>query len=147
MNQKEAELVVKIIEYIAQNPNIEINEKTIGIISPFRLQCRAISNIIPQKFEKDITLDTVERFQGSEREIIIISLACNYNYLIESISNETQIDGKIIDRKFNVALTRAKEHIIIMGNQDILQNSTTYYNVIEWIKQNGTYINFEEIMV
>jgi len=147
MNQKEAELVVKIIEYIAQNPNIEINEKTIGIISPFRLQCRAISNIIPQKFEKDITLDTVERFQGSEREIIIISLACNYNYLIENISNETQIDGKIIDRKFNVALTRAKEHIIIMGNQDILQNSTTYYNVIEWIKQNGTYINFEEIMV
>ena len=68
-------------------------------------------------------LDTVERYQGGARDIILISLCTNTIYQLEALSAHSD-EG--IDRKLNVALTRAREHVIILGNPILLQENDVY---------------------
>src|SRR5690606_33948282 len=135
-NEQEAKLVVKIISQIKElynyNDKSFDNKKTVGIISPFRNQIA----LIKQKLEEanipnfeDITVDTVERFQGSQRDIIIFSFAINNPFQLNSIINLND-DGSV-DRKLNVALTRAKEQVILIGNDSFLSNNLVYYKLIE----------------
>lgn len=140
INFWEVEQCSKIIKNIHENCIEHFDDRTIGVISPFRLQCRSIINSLSENIRKLVTVDTVERFQGSEREIIILSLATNYDYLLSNIMNEAEIEGNTIDRKLNVAITRAKEHLIIFGNETILSKSSIYGKAIEWIKENGLFI-------
>jgi len=74
-----------------------------------------------------VTIDTIERYQGGARNHIIISLAVNDAALLESISNVSE-EG--IDRKLNVALTRAREHIVVIGNKEILLRKDIYRSLI-----------------
>lgn len=127
----EANLVVQIIkEYQQLN-----KQKTIGVITPFRNQIA----LIKQKMEfanlKDldsITVDTVERYQGSQRDIIIMSFAVNSPIQLESVVNMNN-DGTV-DRKLNVALTRAKEQILFLGNRSILTLNPMYSKLLEFIE-------------
>ena len=145
-NDSEARLIVKIIEEIkklySNNAMRFDSSKTIGIIAPFRNQIA----LIKQRLEAEnipnheqITVDTVERYQGSQRDIIILSFAINNTYLLNGIIN-TNDDGSV-DRKLNVALTRAKEQLILIGNDTILSNNLIYYKLIEFIKAKGGYIS------
>lgn len=144
-NEFEANLAVKIVNQVIEiykNNNKEFdNKKSIGIIATYRNQIA----IIKQKLEEanipdyeDITVDTVERFQGSQRDIIIVSFAVNNPYQLNGIVNLN--DEGIVDRKLNVALTRAKEQLIIIGNDDILSGNLIYYKLIEFIKSQGGYV-------
>lgn len=144
-NEYEANLVTKIIEQIIEiynNNNKEFtNKKSIGVIATYRNQIA----IIKQKLEEanipnheDITVDTVERYQGSQRDIIIVSFAVNNYYQLNGIVNLN--DEGTVDRKLNVALTRAKEQLIIIGNDDILSSNLVYYKLIEFIKSQGGYV-------
>ena len=152
-NDLEAALVVKIVQEIKnlyKYNNKDFSEvKTIGIIAPFRNQIA----LIKQKLEEanipnyeDITVDTVERYQGSQRDIIVLSFSINNPYQLNSIIN-TNDDGTV-DRKLNVALTRAKEQLILIGNDSILSNNLIYYKLIEFIKSKGGYIyeNIKEVL-
>ncbi len=102
----------------------------IGIITTYRAQVREIATQIEQTLKKYIILpradmltlldqleiDTVDRFQGREKEVIIISLVdSNPQCKISGLTAET--------RRFNVAITRAKKKVIIIGNADTV---TTY---------------------
>jgi len=148
-NDSEARLVIKIVQeikklFISNSKKFE-ETKTIGIIAPFRNQIA----LIKQKLEEanipnydKITVDTVERYQGSQRDIIILSFAINNPYQLNGIVN-TNDDGTV-DRKLNVALTRAKEQLILIGNDSILSNNLIYYKLIEFVKSKGGYI-FETI--
>ncbi|GAB1371349.1 AAA domain-containing protein [Candidatus Kapaibacterium sp.] len=116
----------------------EISKNTLGVISPFREQCNAISMKIPDNYQDYITVDTVERFQGSEREFIIMSATASNSELLarmQSLSSD-----KKVDRKLNVAITRAKSHFVLIGNIDTLKKSTIYNSLIEFIsKKNALY--------
>lgn len=144
-NQQEADLIIKIVLEIKNLYSVNSkpfdNKKTIGIITPFRNQIA----LIKQKLEEEqvpnfeeITVDTVERFQGSQRDIIIFSFAINNPYQLNGIVNLN--DDGTVDRKLNVALTRAKEQLILVGNDSILSNNLVYYKLIEFIKSKGGYI-------
>lgn len=152
-NEYEANLVTKIIEEIIEIYNFNnkefSNKKSIGVIATYRNQIA----IIKQKLEEanipnfeDITVDTVERFQGSQRDIIIVSFAVNNHYQLNGIVNLN--DEGTVDRKLNVALTRAKEQLIIIGNDDILSSNLIYYKLIEFIKSHGGYVwdNIENVL-
>lgn len=139
-NKFEVNFIAKFVEKFVSFNKENFTNQTIGIISPFRLQCREIIKRIPENYQNSILVDTVERYQGSERDVIILSMGTNYGTLLKMVSNEIEIDNKIIDRKLNVAITRAKEHLIILGNEQLLSNSTVYSNLIKWIKQNGKII-------
>ena len=110
----------------------------IGIITPFRAQVQCIRSLLNPLF-RDITIDTVERFQGSERDCIIISLPVKYAYELKLIQSMSADDT--VDRKLNVALSRAREQLIILGSSKILCQSTPYRHVYHYICQHGKVIS------
>ena len=133
-NKHEAKLVAEIIKayqkIYALNHKV-LTAKSIGIITPFRAQIATIRHEL-QKQALDfefLTVDTVERYQGSARDIIVISLCANNVSKMSAISS-ISTDGQI-DRKLNVALTRARQQLIVLGNSDILKTNPIYRKLIE----------------
>jgi len=139
-NKYEAEIIKEFVKIIVQSYGKDFTEETLGIITPFRAQINVIrktliDNNIPEEYTEKITIDTVERFQGSERDIIIVSFAINNArklYLIKSLTF-----NKKVDRKLNVTLTRAREHLILVGCHDVLKKDEHYERLITYIKQKG----------
>lgn len=112
--------------------------KTLGIITPYRSQIALIKKEI-MKLDisalNEVLVDTVERFQGSERDIIIYSFSVNHKWQLKFLSNVMEENGQIIDRKLNVALTRARQQLFITGVPSVLQQNTIYNNLLKLIKQ------------
>jgi len=131
-NHEEAKLVKVLIDNwldIYEKNAQEISDNSIGVITPFRSQIALIKDLISEIDEADkITVDTIERYQGGARDHIIISLAVNQADLLNSITN---ISEEGVDRKLNVALTRAKEHIVILGTKEVLISNPSYQRLIE----------------
>jgi DNA replication ATP-dependent helicase Dna2 len=109
---------------------LEWGPQTFGVITPWRAQIAAIKSIFAEgDTETDhITIDTVERYQGGAREIIIISL-CTHS--AEQMQSLVSLSEEGVDRKLNVALTRARKHLILLGNKEILMQNTNYAALIE----------------
>ncbi len=138
MNLTEVEFILKIIKNIEneyKKNKQEFNEKSIGIISPWRVQCGEILKRLTKEQQKYITVDTVERFQGSERDIIIFSTATNSLFLLDLLSESKIIDKQEIDRKLNVSISRAKQQFILLGNKELLSQKAVYKNLIELLEE------------
>ena len=145
VNQNEADIiaatVVKIHEMTAGDFD---TEKTVGVIVPYRNQIATVRNTIDKygiKALHDITIDTVERFQGSQRDYIIYGFTIQRYYQLNFLtSNDFEdFDGSIVDRKLNVAMTRARKHLIIVGDPGLLANNLTYHNLLEFIRSRHGY--------
>lgn len=121
-------LVEKWVEIYAYNKR-SIEEESIGIITPFRSQIAIIMDKFNSQNFGRITVDTVERYQGGARNQIIISLAVSQAEMLESISNVSEAG---IDRKLNVALTRARENVVIFGNKSLLSKKAIYRKLIAY---------------
>ncbi|MBK8055249.1 MAG: hypothetical protein IPK35_18750 [Saprospiraceae bacterium] len=128
--QKCVDILKDIISLYELN-NMEINTTSIGIITPYRAQIALIRKCmeeLPERYSAIITVDTVERYQGGARDIIIISFCVNRISQLDSLVSLSQ-EG--IDRKLNVTLTRAKEQIILIGNKNLLERSQGHRTLIE----------------
>ncbi|MEL6923574.1 MAG: AAA domain-containing protein, partial [Bacteroidota bacterium] len=133
-NLPEAKLVAKLVrqfQSLFHNNKLTFNQKSLGIITPFRAQIATIRHELSQQgFDPDqITIDTVERYQGGARDVIIISLCTNRLSQLRAISSFSK-DGKV-DRKLNVALTRARKHLVVLGNEEILSSNAVYRELME----------------
>jgi DNA replication ATP-dependent helicase Dna2 len=132
-NHEEADKVLQIISLIHDQQKETFTENTIGIICAWNLQVNLItSKIAHLEFSNKITVDTIERFQGSERDIIIFSTAISSKEQMKRLQKLTK-DGKV-DRKLNVAISRAREQFILLGNKEILCFSEHYKRVIDSIE-------------
>ena len=132
INLHESKYVVDIIKQliaIYESENKEITADSIGVITPFRAQIAKIAEDFQREKidNKLITIDTVERYQGGARDHIIISLVTNDRNVLNMISNKS-MEG--IDRKLNVAITRAREQLILLGNRAILEKDPSYKELI-----------------
>ena len=145
-NLQEAELVIKLVNTIKTVYKNNFNNDSLGIISPFRMQCSIIFKMLDDNTRKVVTIDTVEKFQGSQRDIIIYTLATNNQYLLNNVQSVSTVDGKIIDKKLNVSLTRAKTHLIMLGSASVLNNSIFYKHLIEYAQSQNAYFNIDEII-
>ena len=81
----------------------------------------------------DVSVDTVERYQGSERDVIIYSFCVNYRHQLKFLPNLTEENGVLIDRKLNVALTRARKRLVIIGVPEVLFLDPIYRHLLKFI--------------
>ena len=116
---------------------------TIGVIVPYRHQIAAVQKQLRTlgiPVLMDIDIDTVERFQGSQRDVIIygftIQRMAQLDFLTANIFEE---EGKAIDRKLNVALTRAREQMVVVGNPDLLERVSVFNDLMMFIRSHGCY--------
>jgi predicted DNA helicase len=130
-NPKEAELVKYIVDKLK---SMGIDVEDIGVITPYKDHEDYLKKLIP-----DVEVKTVDGFQGREKEVIIISLVR---------SNPDENIGFLDDlRRLNVALTRAKRKLIIIGDAKTLSSNETYRKLIEYIKQNGKYLTVDDLNI
>jgi hypothetical protein len=136
-NRNEARIVAQLAAdvYHLYKETFEVN-RTLGVITPYRSQIALIRKEIQAlgiSALNEISVDTVERYQGSERDVIIYSFCVNYLYQLKFLPNLTEENGVWIDRKLNVALTRARRQLYIMGVPDILNHNLIYRRLIQAI--------------
>ncbi|MDP8231541.1 MAG: AAA domain-containing protein, partial [Candidatus Zophobacter franzmannii] len=130
-NRAEAEWACKIALIIHRNSGDEFNENTLGIIVAFRAQISIINELLPEDLRAMVTIDTVERYQGSERDVIIFSPAVNSLYDFNSVQS-LDFEGKV-DRKLNVAISRAREQFILLGDAKLFGRNEHYKHLLDLI--------------
>ena len=121
-NPLEVSWVLKILEDLLEAG--ELTQKDIGIITPYAGQVRAIRNSMSEQLD-DVEVRTVDGYQGREKEVIIFSCVRsnpekNVGFLSES-------------RRLNVALTRAKRGLIVIGDPDTLRSDKNWKAWLDYI--------------
>ena len=118
----------------------------VGIITPYRSQIAMIRKELQKRGMPDadrIVIDTVERFQGGQRNLMIYSCCMNAPYQLNFLSNTIEEEGKVIDRKLNVALTRARKQMFIVGNPQILKRDPIYFQLLQYLHETDGYYRGE----
>jgi len=138
-NEHEARLLVDLVkafERLAQENGAPLREGSIGIITPYRAQIAQIRSMLEaEKLAPEAyTIDTVERYQGGARDIILISLCTNAERQMQSLS---ALSTEGVDRKLNVAMTRARSHLVLLGNDKILESSPVYKQLLDFCRRDG----------
>ena len=116
-NVREAERVAEVVDaYVAAG----VDPDDIGVIAPFRAQVAEIGR------RTSVTVDTVDRFQGSSKAVIVVSLVATGD-----------LDGPIFEdhRRMNVALTRAKKQLTLVGDADALASEPFYERMLDWARR------------
>lgn len=140
VNDVEAGIIARLVVAAYMIHKSTFSPKTtLGIIVPYRNQIVTLRNAI-DKFGiaelHDITIDTVERFQGSQRDIIIYGFTVRHRYQLDFLTaNDFEEDGAIIDPKLNVAMTRARENLVLVGNSKLLRLDPVFREMIERINR------------
>ena len=143
----------------------------VGIIVPYRNQISEVRKAIAGQFGvhpcssdacslflKNITIDTVERFQGSQRDYILYGFTVSHPQQLPFLTENTFRDdemsplsegeqspargeGVLIDRKLNVAMTRARRHLFLFGDPDILSRASVFRQLIDYTKLHHCYFS------
>ena len=139
INKAEAELtLLTLAEYFTKISKRRVLEERIdvGIISPYRAQVQYLKKLIKKyeffkPYRRLISVNTVDGFQGQERDVILISLVRS--------NDEGQI-GFLKDlRRMNVAMTRARMKLIILGNKETMTKHPFYKKLWEYVKAINNY--------
>ena len=139
INKAEAELtLLTLAEYFTKIGKQRVLSESIdvGIISPYRAQVQYLKKLIKKyeffkPYRRLISVNTVDGFQGQERDVILISLVRS--------NDEGQI-GFLKDlRRMNVAMTRARMKLIILGNKDTMTKHPFYKKLWEYVKAINNY--------
>lgn len=138
--------------------NKSLEEKQIGLISFYGKQIQYINKMLKEKHsETPIRLSTVDRFQGMERNIIIVSMVRSDKIASFQEQQPDEIYGELgypkqeslgfaeSPNRLNVALSRARRLLIVVGNSEHFCRKDIYKNVFETIQQNGKIISAEEL--
>lgn len=144
-NPNEARIVATLLGHIYRLTESRFDpNRTVGVIVPYRNQIAMIRKEIARlqlPALQDISIDTVERYQGSQRDIIIYSFTIqNFSQLNFLTANTFQEGNFLIDRKLNVALTRARKQLLLTGNPHILGANITFYKLMEYIRLHNGYM-------
>ncbi|MEP7264887.1 MAG: C-terminal helicase domain-containing protein, partial [Bacteroidota bacterium] len=145
-NPDEAALLFRHLKMLLTafyNSNNENSSLTVGIISPYKQQVEYLEQLKGDDeeftaFPARISIKTIDGFQGQERDIIYISLVR---------SNENKEIGFLNDiRRMNVALTRAKKKLVVIGDSSTLANHPFYKSFIEYTESIDAYVSAWEFV-
>ena len=147
VNQAEARVIAATVLRVYEREQEHFDAaETVGVIVPYRNQIAAVRNALDGAGVEalhDITIDTVERYQGSQRKYIVYGFTIQKYYQLNFLANNVfeDWDGSVIDRKLNVAMTRAEEHLIMVGNAALLSNNFTFYKLLAFVKGKHGYFD------
>lgn len=139
LNAEEAELVIAQVEQLAGDIGVSAwpeEQIGMGIITPYsaqvdQLRKLAEASTILEPLQKFISINTVDAFQGQERDVIVISFVR---------SNQQGEVGFLADiRRTNVAMTRARKKLIMIGDSATLSAHPFYLGLLEYVQREGFY--------
>ncbi len=135
--------VLEILRQLESAGVIGDYAKDVGIVAPFRAMIHALLQELGPE-QKKMTIDTVERFQGSERRNIIVTLPL---HSVGALRNVEALSGDgRVDRKLNVALSRAQDRVIVIGNRELCLHSPHYAFLMDRIRAAGNVIPHERLI-
>lgn len=160
-NQAEADIIANVVMQIYNiTGNTFDPAQTVGIIVPYRNQIATVRKAINEAVSREankkhydsqkkldiiqlltaISIDTVERYQGSQRDFIIYGFTVRQPYQLDFLaSNDFEENGMLIDPKLNVAMTRARLKLIMVGNPDIICRDTVFKHLLDFLKSKNAY--------
>ena len=148
VNTEEARIITDLLRRLYQQLGNNFDpQKSVGVIVPYRNQIAMIRKEIEKlgiPELEEISIDTVERYQGSQRDIILYSFTIQSRYQLDFLTANTFYeDGQPIDRKLNVAITRARKQLILTGNEQTLRQNQLFAELIDYIKEKDGYYTLE----
>ncbi|CAD5233628.1 unnamed protein product [Bursaphelenchus xylophilus] len=130
-NPAEAKVVYRMVRHLLR---MKIDPEKIGIVSPYKYHSKIIRERLAEKFGDGLldklTVDSVERFQGNEREVIIMTTA--------------RTEGKgflFCNLRLNTAITRAQRLLIVIGSRKVLKKHDEWAELIDFIKDHKGYLS------
>lgn len=136
-NEEEAAMLIKLLA------GDKLDNLSVGIIAPYKAQVELLNRLLNESADlavhRDrIAINSVDAFQGQERDVIYISLVR---------SNERGEIGFLKEyRRLNVAMTRAKHRLVLIGDSATLGSDPFYGKMLDYIQQKGTYHSVYEFM-
>lgn len=147
VNTDEARIIADLLRRLYRQMSKNFDpQKSVGVIVPYRNQIAMIRKEI-ERLEipalEGISIDTVERYQGSQRDVILYSFTIQSRYQLDFLTANTFYEeGQAIDRKLNVAITRARKQLILTGNESTLRQNQLFAELIDYIKEKDGYVRF-----
>ena len=110
-----------VAEVVAAYRRAGVQPSDIGVIAPYRAQVAQVGKLVGE----EVAVDTVDRFQGSSKEVVVVSFVATGD-----------LDSPIFEdyRRVNVALTRAKKALVLVGDTEALRTDDTYARMVEWAR-------------
>ncbi|CAI9116342.1 OLC1v1017458C1 [Oldenlandia corymbosa var. corymbosa] len=140
-NREEAQFCLRLYEHLQKTTkSLGMGKVTVGIITPYKLQLKCLQrefdDVLNSEEGKDIYINTVDAFQGQERDVIIMSCVRASNHGV----------GFVADiRRMNVALTRARRALWVMGNANALVQSDDWAALIDDAKARNCYVDMDTL--
>lgn len=124
-NEGEAQLIYQVAETLLKSG---LDQDDLAVISVYRSQLRVISQLL--KARKSIEIATIDKYQGRDKDCILISLVRN--------NNQGNAGDLLRDwRRLNVAITRAKSKLVLFGSASTLRASALYSRLLDSFEQKG----------
>lgn len=138
-NYKEA---ISVTKYLVDLFKAKVKANQIAIITPYRKQVEVINALLLETFKdpkKVPVISTVESFQGLEKRVVILSLVRSGDVL--NLKHDTKYNIGFLNspKRFNVATSRAKQLMIVIGNPNVLYRDFYWQHLVEYCCQNGSY--------
>jgi ATP-dependent RNA/DNA helicase IGHMBP2 len=135
-NEDEAQFLLQRLDQLITETGEEVNQLTIGIIAPYKAQTELLSSRIKhypwyKELQGNITINSVDAFQGQERDVIIMSLVRSNDH------GEIGFLGDI--RRMNVAMTRARYLLMMVGDSATLSSNDFFDKLIQDLQARGFY--------
>ncbi|XP_013876270.1 RNA helicase Mov10l1 [Austrofundulus limnaeus] len=138
-NPAEAVQVMLYCCQLAKKLSNPVNTSDIGIIAPYRKQCEKIRMLLCKVGLSEIKVGSVEEFQGQEFLVIIMSTVRS-NESMESADLQSSMGFLANQKRFNVAITRSKALLLIIGNPHILIRDPCFRALLQYCYNNGVYL-------
>ncbi|RKP37806.1 DNA helicase-like protein [Dimargaris cristalligena] len=127
LNQSEADLVVRHLELLIDEAGVLAQD--VAVISPYNAQVRLLATLLKGKYP-ELEIGSVDGFQGREKEAVVLSLVRS--------NDEGQVGFLADYRRLNVAITRPRRHLCVVGDSETLsQNNAFLKGLCEWIQDTG----------
>lgn len=137
-NPEEAVTVLEYVKKLLEMKENRIQPKEIGVITPYRRQVQKIREKLGEHGYKEVTVGSTEEFQGQERRVVIVStVRSNPEYV--TLDSQYKLGFLTNPKRFNVAITRAKAMLIMIGNPHILSQDPDWAALLEYAVSKGCY--------